>query len=114
MVSKHSWEEQIACESRRQLLADSPPSSRSNDPLGLVDDTLSSLHLLGMRESWKLGPEALFAITQRRGEIVQAIYQLMSWISNAISLPLRYDSLSIKCWSRWSKTDSKESIPHSL
>ena len=100
MVSKHSWEEQIACESRRQLLADSPPSSRSNDPLGLVDDTPSSLHLLGMRESWKLGPEALFAITQRRGEIVQAL----SWISNAISLPLRYDSLSIKCWSRWSKT----------
>ncbi len=50
MVSKLSWEEQIACESRRQLLADSPPSSRSNDPLGLVDDTPSSLHLLGMTE----------------------------------------------------------------
>ncbi len=32
------------------------------------------------------------------------IYQLLSWISNAISLPLRYDSLSIKYWSRRSKT----------
>ena len=36
------------------------------------------------------------------------IYQLLSWISNAISLPLRYDSLSIKCWSRWSKTGNIE------
>ena len=47
-----SWKEQTACESRRQLLADSPSSSRSCDPLGVVDDTPSTLHLLDRRESW--------------------------------------------------------------
>ena len=89
-------------------LADSPSSSRSSDQLMNVADTLSTLARvldpLGGRESWFHGPGALFVIAQHRGEIIQVAYQLLPWISNVISLPLRYDSLSIKCWSRWSKT----------
>ena len=103
MVSKVSWKEQIACESRRQPLADGPSPSRSNDQLMHIADTPSTLaralHLLGGRESCLHGLGPLFAIAQHKGEIVQVTYQLLPWISNAISLPLRYDSLSIKCWS---------------
>jgi hypothetical protein len=108
MVSKLSWKEQIACESRRQPLADSPSLSRSSDQLRNVADTLSTLARvldpLGGRESCLHGPGALFVIAQHRGEITQVTYQLLPWISKVLSLPLRYDSLSIKCWSRWSKT----------
>ncbi len=43
MVSKLSWKEKIACESRRQPLADSPSPSRSSDQLMNVADTLSTL-----------------------------------------------------------------------
>ncbi len=50
------------------------------------------------------GPGALFVNTQHRGQITQVAYQPLPWISRVLSLPLRYDSLSIKCWSRWSKT----------
>ncbi len=108
MVSKLSWKEQIACESRRQPLADSPSLPRSSDQLRTVADSLSTLARvldpIGGRESWFHGPGASFVIAQHRGEIIQVAYQLLPWISKVLSLPLRYDSLSIKCWSRWSKT----------
>ena len=108
MVSKLSWKEQIACESRRQPLADSPLLSRSGDLLMNVADSLSTLACVldppGGRESCLHGPGALFVIAQHRGEVTQVTYQLLPWISRVLSLPLRYDSLSIKCWSRWSKT----------
>ncbi len=82
--------------------------SRSSDQLMNVADTPSTLARaldpLGGRESCLHGLAPLFAIAQHKGEIVQVTYQLLPWISNVISLPLRYDSLSIKCWSRWSKT----------
>ena len=111
MVSKLSWKEQIACESRRQPLADCPSPSRSSDQLMNVADTPSTLARaldpLGGRESCLHGLGPVFAIAQHKGEIVQVTYQLLPWISNVISLPMRYDSLSIKCWSRWSKTVTK-------
>ena len=75
-----------------------------------VADSLSTLACvldpLGGRESCLHGPGALFVIAQHRGEITQVTYQLLPWISRVLSLPLRYDSLSIKWWSRWSKTSS--------
>ena len=70
----------------------------SPSPLARVLDSL------GRRETWLHGPGALFVNTQHRGQITQVAYQLLPWISRVLSLPLRYDSLSIKCWSRWSKT----------
>jgi hypothetical protein len=79
-----------------------------------VADSLSTLACvldpLGGRESCLHGPGALFVIAQHRGEITQGTYQLLPWISRVLSLPLRYDSLSIKCWSRWSKTVSINKI----
>ena len=112
MVSKLSWKEQIACESRRQPLADGPSPSRSNDQLMHIADTPSTLARaldpLAGRESCLHGLGPVFAIAQHKGEIVQVTYQLLPWISNVISLPLRYYSLSIKYWSRWSKTEKKD------
>jgi hypothetical protein len=95
-------------------LADSP-SQTVLPSLGLgtnwfVADSPSTLARvldpLGGRESCLHGPGALIVIAQHRGEITQVAYQLLPWISRVLSLPLRYDSLSIKCWSRWSKTVS--------
>ncbi len=77
-----------------------------------VADSLSTLACvldpLGGRESCLHGPGAFFVIAQHRGEITQVAYQLLPWISRVLSLPLRYDSLSIKCWSRWSKIPCKK------
>ena len=77
-----------------------------------VADSLSTLACVldppGGRESCLHGSGALFVIAQHRGEITQVTYQLLPWISSVLSLPLRYDSISIKCWSRWSKTAVKK------
>ncbi len=59
-------------------------------------------------------PGALFVNTQHMGHITQLEFQPLPLISRVLSLPLRYDSLSIKCWSRWSKTDDPPSELHSF
>ncbi len=114
MVLRLSWKEQIACESRRQSLPDSASLPRSGGQLRGVQVSPSPLARvldpLGWRESWLYSPGALFANTQHIGQVTEPAFRPLPLISRVLSLPLRYDSLSIKCWSRWSKTGGKYMI----